>query len=156
MYIGNRWIFELLKSTAIDFVAFRSSDFGTPATCSIRSDAAVGGHVILAYGTSLSVRSHGPPPSVVMERAAKTTGAGMASMTATVLVCVLCGLVCAPAFSLDRDRSITQFYYTFWNEKDGAPSQITALAQAEDGYLWIGSEQGLFRFDGVRFEESSQ
>ena len=153
MYIGNRWIFGLLKSTAIDFVAFCSSDFGTPATCSIRSDAAVGGHVILAYGTSLSVRSHGPPPSVVMERAAKTTGAGMASMTATVLVCVLCGLVCAPAFSLDRNRSITQFYYTFWNEKDGAPSQITALAQAEDGYLWIGSEQGLFRFDGVRFEE---
>jgi signal transduction histidine kinase/ligand-binding sensor domain-containing protein len=88
-----------------------------------------------------------------MERAAKTTDAGMASITAGVLVCVLCELLCAPAFSLDRDRRITQFYYTFWNEKDGSPSQITALAQTEDGYLWIGSERGLFRFDGVRFEE---
>src|SRR5215831_12650310 len=109
--------------------------------------------MILAYGTSLSVRSHGPPSSVVMERAAKTTDAGMASITAGVLVCVLCGLLCAPAFSLDRDRSISQFYYTYWNEKDGAPGPISALAQTEDGYLWIGSEQGLFRFDGVRFEE---
>jgi PAS domain S-box-containing protein len=61
--------------------------------------------------------------------------------------------VSVSAFSLDRDRSITQMYYTFLSEKDGAPSQIGALAQTADGYLWIGSSQGLFRFDGVRFEE---
>ncbi len=83
----------------------------------------------------------------------KTADAGIASMTGRLLVCALCAVLCPPAFSLDRDRSINQFYYTFWNEKDGAPSQITALAQTEDGYLWIGSEQGLFRFDGARFEE---
>lgn len=47
---------------------------------------------------------------------------------------------------------ITQFYHTAWTAKDGAPSQITALAQTRDGYLWIGSERGLFRFDGVQFE----
>jgi len=87
------------------------------------------------------------------ERAVKTTDTGIASIIARVLVCALCGLLCAPALCLDRDQSISQFYYTFWNQKDGAPSQITALAQTEDGYLWIGSEQGLFRFDGVRFEE---
>ena len=29
------------------------------------------------------------------------------------------------------------------------------LAQTQDGYLWIGSERGLFRFDGVKFEEYS-
>ncbi len=57
------------------------------------------------------------------------------------------------AFSLDRDRSIDQMHYTFWSEKDGAPSQISALAQTADGFLWIGSAGGLFRFDGVRFEE---
>src|SRR5215813_4450267 len=89
----------------------------------------------------------------VMEREVKTRDVGMASITARLLVCVLCGLLCAPAFSLDRDRSISQFYYTYWNEKEGAPGPISALAQTEDGYLWIGSEQGLFRFDGVRFEE---
>jgi len=57
------------------------------------------------------------------------------------------------AFALDRDRSIDQFYYTFWSEKDGAPSEISALAQTKDGYLWIGSTRGLFRFDGIKFEE---
>jgi signal transduction histidine kinase/ligand-binding sensor domain-containing protein len=56
-------------------------------------------------------------------------------------------------YSLDRDRTIAQLHYTFWSETDGAPSQISALAQTEDGYLWIGSTRGLFRFDGVKFEE---
>jgi signal transduction histidine kinase/ligand-binding sensor domain-containing protein len=69
------------------------------------------------------------------------------------LVLVLMATVCVGAFALDRDRSIAQFYYTFWSEKDGAPSEISSLAQTQDGYLWIGSERGLFRFDGVNFEE---
>jgi ligand-binding sensor domain-containing protein len=68
-------------------------------------------------------------------------------------VLVLMATVCVGAFALDRDRSIAQFYYTFWSEKDGAPSEISALAQTKDGYLWIGSARGLFRFDGVNFEE---
>jgi signal transduction histidine kinase/ligand-binding sensor domain-containing protein len=55
--------------------------------------------------------------------------------------------------SLDRDRTLAQLHYTFWSEKDGAPNEISALAQTEDGFLWIGSERGLFRFDGVTFEE---
>lgn len=57
-----------------------------------------------------------------------------------------------PIYPLDRDRAITQFHHTAWTAKDGAPSQIHALAQTEDGYLWIGTERGLFRFDGVQFE----
>src|SRR5215813_6767731 len=38
-----------------------------------------------------------------------------------------------------------------WVRRDGAPSDITALAQTKDGYLWIGSRLGLFRFDGLQF-----
>jgi ligand-binding sensor domain-containing protein len=57
------------------------------------------------------------------------------------------------ALALDRDRSIAQFHSTFWSEKDGAPGDIGALAQTNDGYLWIGSTRGLFRFDGVKFDE---
>ena len=70
-------------------------------------------------------------------------------------VVVLMASACASVFALDRDRSVAQFYYTFWSEKDGAPSEISALAQSQDGYLWIGSERGLFRFDGVTFKEYS-
>jgi len=68
-------------------------------------------------------------------------------------ICLLIVLRCAPAFALDTDRSIMQFHHTAWSETDGAPSEISALAQTEDGYLWIGSARGLFRFDGVKFEE---
>jgi len=68
-------------------------------------------------------------------------------------ICLLITFHGASSFALDRDRSIAQFHYTFWSEMDGAPSEISALAQTEDGYLWIGSEHGLFRFDGVKFEE---
>ncbi|MGO9337295.1 MAG: histidine kinase [Terracidiphilus sp.] len=39
-----------------------------------------------------------------------------------------------------------------WTFKDGAPEAVSALAQTTDGYLWLGGESGLFRFDGVHFE----
>ena len=66
---------------------------------------------------------------------------------------LLMATICTCASALDRDRSVAQLSNTFWSEKDGAPSEINALAQTEDGYLWIGSARGLFRFDGVKFEE---
>jgi signal transduction histidine kinase/ligand-binding sensor domain-containing protein len=64
-----------------------------------------------------------------------------------------CAFLCSHAFALDRDRTLTQFHHTAWTSKDGAPSQISALAQTVDGYLWIGSARGLFSFDGIQFEQ---
>jgi len=101
------------------------------------------------------------PIESVMRRSMKTRGAVRRRSKARTRTCVdlsaklllLIALMSGSAFALDRDRSIAQFYYTFWSEKDGAPSAISALAQTQDGYLWIGSERGLFRFDGVNFEE---
>lgn len=61
-------------------------------------------------------------------------------------------LICPSAFGLERDRAIGQFHHTAWTAMNGAPSQITSFAQTEDGYLWIGSARGLYRFDGVQFE----
>ena len=71
---------------------------------------------------------------------------------ALILWATMC-LVCASTFALDRSRSISQFHHTAWTARDGAPSQISVLAQTNDGYLWIGSALGLFRFDGVTFEQ---
>jgi len=78
-----------------------------------------------------------------------TPGGAIAILMASIISLIF------PTFgySLDRDRTLAQLHYTFWSEKDGAPSEISALAQTEDGYLWIGSARGLFRFDGVTFEE---
>jgi signal transduction histidine kinase/ligand-binding sensor domain-containing protein len=69
-----------------------------------------------------------------------------------LFVVIFC-LACSPASGLDRDRTIKQLYHTAWRASDGAPSQISALAQTTDGYLWIGSARGLFRFDGVTFQQ---
>ena len=71
-------------------------------------------------------------------------------------VLCLCLLVCAgSASSLAQrsDRTIAQFVHTAWTAKDGAPSDVYAITQTKDGYLWIGSTQGLYRFDGITFEQ---
>ena len=74
-------------------------------------------------------------------------------MTRVRVVVAIVLLAFAPmARALSPDRTIRQFHHTAWTAKDGAPSQISALAQTKDGFLWIGSARGLFRFDGVHFE----
>ncbi|HEY0502030.1 MAG TPA: two-component regulator propeller domain-containing protein [Lysobacter sp.] len=67
------------------------------------------------------------------------------------LACAL-SLLPGPARALDAQRRIVQFHHTSWTVKEGAPGQITALAQTRDGYLWLATQIGLFRFDGVQFE----
>lgn len=57
----------------------------------------------------------------------------------------------AGAASLDPDKSISQFAHTSWTAKDGIPGPVRAIAQTKDGYLWLGTPAGLFRFDGVHF-----
>src|SRR4051794_25306174 len=66
-----------------------------------------------------------------------------------VLVCMF-GWVLGVAQALDR--TIAQFAHTAWRQKDGAPSVVNALAQSADGYVWLGSTDGLYRFDGLIFE----
>ncbi len=61
-------------------------------------------------------------------------------------------LACSCSAAFASDRTIAQFAHTAWGPKDGAPSVVTALAQTSDGYLWLGSPDGLYRFDGVVFE----
>lgn len=43
------------------------------------------------------------------------------------------------------------YRHTSWTAADGLPSQISAMAQTRDGWLWIGTEDGLYRFDGLHF-----
>ena len=62
-------------------------------------------------------------------------------------------LLTAPtAWAIDPTIHISQYSHITWRIQDGifngAP---TAIAQTTNGYIWIGTENGLFRFDGVRF-----
>jgi signal transduction histidine kinase/ligand-binding sensor domain-containing protein len=44
---------------------------------------------------------------------------------------------------------------TAFTLEEGAPSSVTSVAQTADGFLWMGTAQGLWRFDGVAFERMS-
>ncbi|HEY9101751.1 sensor histidine kinase [Chitinimonas sp.] len=57
-----------------------------------------------------------------------------------------------PAWALDSARSLAEYRHDIWGSKEGAPGGITALAQTTDGWLWLGTDTGLYRFDGVRFD----
>ncbi|MEJ0087245.1 MAG: triple tyrosine motif-containing protein [Pseudomonadota bacterium] len=61
-------------------------------------------------------------------------------------------LMCARAWALDPERTLAQFHHTAWTVREGMPSGINVVAQTPDGFLWLGSGIGLYRFDGVRAE----
>src|SRR5262245_21224029 len=68
-----------------------------------------------------------------------------------------CSLVSAPAPAhasdeVDRYQRLEEMHHTAWTGKDGLSGRVDCLAQTTDGYLWIGTSNGLFRFDGVQFE----
>src|SRR6185369_17256651 len=66
--------------------------------------------------------------------------------------CLLFALLCSPALALPRDELLANLYHTTWTERNGLSGFVKALAQTTDGYLWIGTTNGLFRFDGIYVE----
>jgi hypothetical protein len=68
---------------------------------------------------------------------------------------LVCALGCWPdvALALEPSRSITQYNTRTWRRVDRLPSNsITAIVQAADGHLWLGTPRGLVDFDGVEFK----
>lgn len=55
-----------------------------------------------------------------------------------------------PAFG--ASNFAVQYAVRLWQTEDGLPqTSVQAVTQTRDGYLWVGTHQGLARFDGVRF-----
>jgi len=57
------------------------------------------------------------------------------------------------AWALDPAKRLSQYSHTSWRTRDGyfGGSIPTSIAQTRDGFIWIGTTNGLMRFDGVRF-----
>lgn len=55
-------------------------------------------------------------------------------------------------FSLNPQKAVTQYIIDGWTTDTGLPqSSVWAVLQTSDSYLWMGTEEGLVRFDGVKF-----
>src|SRR5688572_19614976 len=56
------------------------------------------------------------------------------------------------ALALGSHRDLSQLRHEVWLTENGLPQNtVHSIAQTTDGYIWIGTEEGLARFDGVRF-----
>ncbi|MDQ8202179.1 two-component regulator propeller domain-containing protein [Pelagicoccus sp. SDUM812003] len=63
-----------------------------------------------------------------------------------------CLLFSQTAWAIDPAREIHQYNCQTWTRQNGLPANgINAVTQTIDGYLWLGTQSGLVRFDGVRF-----
>src|ERR1700693_1440831 len=73
-----------------------------------------------------------------------------AVVLAAGLGCILLA-TCPYARALDPVLDVSQYAHTAWKIRDGfAKGSILSIAQTPDGYLWLGTAFGLYRFDGVR------
>lgn len=78
-----------------------------------------------------------------------------------LLKCVLSALAllstAAATRAGDTQRLLSQYLHEHWGSAKGFPEgSVTAISQTDDGYLWIGTDKGLLRFDGVSFRGFAQ
>jgi ligand-binding sensor domain-containing protein/signal transduction histidine kinase len=77
----------------------------------------------------------------------------MVKLSATGVLCAaFIALGAVPAKALDPHTALAQYGYQSWQTDTGLPQNtVHAIVQGRDGYLWIATEGGLVRFDGVDF-----
>jgi signal transduction histidine kinase/ligand-binding sensor domain-containing protein len=69
-----------------------------------------------------------------------------------LLACATLGGVTVQAAPLPANAEFGQYSFDTFGPEVGLPqTNVTAVCQSRDGYLWVGTEAGLGRFDGVRF-----
>ena len=55
-------------------------------------------------------------------------------------------------FAAAQPRLLELYNHTAWNALDDAPADVVNIAQSSDGWLWLSTATGLYRFDGKRYE----
>jgi signal transduction histidine kinase/ligand-binding sensor domain-containing protein len=80
----------------------------------------------------------------------RTRGRGrLVAAPGTVLIVSLLAIN-SRAFALNPALDVSQYAHTTWKIRDGFPKGfVNSIAQTPDGYLWLGTEFGLVRYDGV-------
>jgi signal transduction histidine kinase/ligand-binding sensor domain-containing protein len=65
---------------------------------------------------------------------------------------LLLAALAIPPAAICSTHPLVNYSHTAWNGQRGAPADVVQFTQTLDGWLWISSSNGLFRFDGVDFE----
>jgi ligand-binding sensor domain-containing protein/signal transduction histidine kinase len=70
-----------------------------------------------------------------------------------VLICFLGALLLlSSSAGLARRKSIVQYVHQNWTTANGLPqNSATSILQTHDGYIWLATQEGLARFDGMEF-----
>ncbi len=80
----------------------------------------------------------------------------LAGLLALLALCCVCPLWATPATAVaapHRDKPISAFYREIWTTRQGLPhNQVNAIDQTPDGYLWLGTWEGLVRYNGLEFQ----
>jgi ligand-binding sensor domain-containing protein len=70
------------------------------------------------------------------------------------LLLVFAALMARPGAALDRGKTLTQYAHRIWGQEEGLfQPTIYSILQTRDGFLWLGTQDSLIRFDGARFRE---
>ncbi|HEX4228749.1 MAG TPA: two-component regulator propeller domain-containing protein [Bryobacteraceae bacterium] len=73
------------------------------------------------------------------------------------LALLLSGAVPRQSFALDPNRTLTQYVHRIWGQDEGLiQPTIYSILQTSNGFLWLGTQDRLIRFDGIRFHEFSE
>jgi ligand-binding sensor domain-containing protein/signal transduction histidine kinase len=81
----------------------------------------------------------------------KTRDVKIKSALAFIAFGTLNALICPAVLALDPALDLSQYAHRAWSYRDGfLNGAVYAFAQTPDGYLWLGTQSGLVRFDGVR------
>jgi PAS domain S-box-containing protein len=68
-------------------------------------------------------------------------------------ILALCSVHADLAFGGGDNRRVSEYVHNVWQTADGLPQNtIQAIAQTPDGYLWLATQEGLVRFDGVKLQ----
>src|ERR1700683_1390058 len=87
-----------------------------------------------------------PMPRGVLQRSLVRRCASLTSRITLLLVSA------RSLLALDPALVVSQYLHTTWTQEEGADLPgVQAIAQTNDGYLWLGTGVGLIRFDGIRF-----
>ncbi len=73
-------------------------------------------------------------------------------MTVPARLLWLCGCFWASFVFADKSPTVLDYSFDVWQTENGLPyNSVTAIVQTRDGFIWLGTYNGLVRFDGVQF-----